>query len=195
MSNRDRIDRSLAILAAGLLPFVDAVMSPTVPAGRDWVEALQAREANRSGGAQRFSREDPRFLLKVITDNARGPFRRKLSRSEEGFANELREVGNRWGHGAAFTARDTFRALDTMELLLAAVDATAQAEEIRKLSRDARQAEFTAETKRAINSAGVEGHGLKPWREVIIPHADVISGNYRGAEFAADLYYVSKRRG
>ena len=195
MSNRDRIDRSLALLGAGLLPFVETVMSPTVPAGRDWVEVLQEREANRSGGAQRYSREDPRFLLKVITDNARGPFRRKLSRSEEGFANELREVGNRWGHGAAFNARDTFRALDTMELLLAAVDATAQAEEIRKLSRDARQAEFTAETKRAITSAGVEGHGLKPWREVIIPHADVISGNYRGAEFAADLYYVSKGEG
>jgi hypothetical protein len=28
MSNRDRIDRSLALLGAGLLPFVDAVMSP-----------------------------------------------------------------------------------------------------------------------------------------------------------------------
>ena len=38
---------------------------------------------------------------------------------------------------------------------------------------------------------GVEGHGLKPWREVIMPHQDVRDGNLRGAEFAADLYYVS----
>ena len=38
---------------------------------------------------------------------------------------------------------------------------------------------------------GVEGYGLKPWREVIMPHQDVRDGNLRGAEFAADLHYVS----
>jgi hypothetical protein len=32
----------------------------------------------------------------------------------------------------------------------------------------------------------VEGHGLKPWREVIAPHKDVREGNLRGAEFAAE---------
>ena len=32
--------------------------------------------------------------------------------------------------------------------------------------------------------------GLKPWREVITPHADVASGRYQQAEFAADLWQV-----
>ena len=34
--------------------------------------------------------------------------------------------------------------------------------------------------------------GLKPWREVITPHPDVISGKYQQAEFAADLDLVQR---
>src|SRR5262245_10419367 len=31
---------------------------------------------------------------------------------------------------------------------------------------------------------------LKPWREVIVPHEDVLEGNYQEASFAADLTKV-----
>jgi hypothetical protein len=31
---------------------------------------------------------------------------------------------------------------------------------------------------------------MKPWREVITPHADMASGRYQQAEFAADLWQV-----
>ena len=51
-------------------------------------------------------------------------FRDKLSRAEQSFASELRDTGNKLAHGAAFSADDTYRALDTMERLLTAVDAT-----------------------------------------------------------------------
>ena len=45
---------------------------------------------------------------------------------------------------------------------------------MRKLRRDGQQAAFNSETKRAVQAVtGVEGHGLKPWREVIRPHQDV----------------------
>ena len=58
------------------------------------------------------------------------------------------------------------------------------------------QAAFSSETRRAVQVVtGVEGHGLKPWREVITPHRDVRDGNMRGAEFAADLYWVSRGEG
>ena len=190
-SNRDRIDQGMSILATGLAPFVDAAMSAAAPAGRDWVDMLEARDSSRYGTDHHYSRTDARFLLKVITEEWRA-FKNQLSRAEQSFASELRDTGNRWGHGEAFTADDTYRALDTMERLLTAVDATDQADEVRRLRRDAQQAAFQAETRRAVQSvAGVEGHGLKPWRDVIIPHHDVRSGNFRGAEFAADLYYVS----
>jgi predicted AAA+ superfamily ATPase len=190
-SNRDRVDQGLQLLGAGLRPFVDSVMSASVPAGRDWVELLDARNNQRRGTNFSSSPDDPRFLLSVITDEWR-LFKDKLSRAEQSFASELRDTGNRWGHGTAFSGDDTYRALDTMERLLTAVGATAEADEVRKLRRDAQQAAFASETRRAVQAVtGVEGHGLKPWREVIMPHQDVRDGNLRGAEFAADLYYVS----
>jgi predicted AAA+ superfamily ATPase len=190
-SNRDRIDRGLQQLAAGLGPFVDSAMSAVAPGGRDWVQVLEDRDNAKHGTTYRYSREDPRFLLKVITEEWR-VFKDKLSRAEQSFASELRDTGNRWGHNESFSADDTYRALDTMERLLTAVDATTEADAVRKLRRDAQQAALSSETKRAVQAVtGVEGHGLKPWREVIMPHRDVRDGNLRGAEFAADLFYVS----
>jgi predicted AAA+ superfamily ATPase len=195
MSNRDRVGRGFEILAAGLGPFVDAAMTSAAPAGRDWVEMLQARDATKHGSERKYSRTDPRFLLIVITEEWRA-FKNQLSRAEQSFASELREAGNNWAHGDAFSPDDTYRALDTMERLLTAADAADQAAEVRKLRLDAQRAAFEAETRRAIRSAaGVEGMGLKPWREVIRPHEDVASGNFNASEFAADLYFASLGEG
>jgi predicted AAA+ superfamily ATPase len=194
-SNRDRIDGGLQLLAVGLGPFVDAAMATAAPGGQDWVAVLEARDNAKYGTAHKYSREDPRFLLKVLTEEWR-VFSKSLSRAEQSFASELRETGNRWGHGESFSADDTYRALDTMERLLTAADATAEADAVRKLRRDAQAAAFSSETRRAVQViTGVEGHGLKAWREVITPHKDVRDGKMRGAEFAADLYWVSKGEG
>ncbi|MGH3166281.1 MAG: Swt1 family HEPN domain-containing protein [Trebonia sp.] len=193
-SNRERIDQGLQLLGQGLMPFVESVMAPAAQ-GRDWVELLDARNNQRRGTHLSNSASDPRFLLNVLTDENR-MFRDKLSRGEQSFASELRDTGNKLAHGGAFDADDTYRALDTMERLLTAVGATDQADEIRTLRRDAQAATYRSETRKAVQVVtGVEGHGLKPWREVITPHADVRSGTMRGAEFAADLYYVARGEG
>ncbi len=190
-SNRERIDQGFQLVGVGLKPLVESVMAPTAQ-GRDWVEVLDARNNQRRGTHFSSSRDDPRFLLSVITDESR-TFREKLSRAEQSFASELRDTGNKLAHGTAFSADDTYRALDTMERLLTAVNATAEADAVRKLRRDAQAAAFSADTRRAVQVVtGVEGHGLKPWRQVITPHRDVREGRMRGAEFAADLYWVSK---
>ena len=194
-SNKERVGQGLELLAAGLEPFVDAAMSAAAPAGQDWVAVLEARDNAKHGTAHKYSRSDPRFLLKVLTEEWR-VFSKSLSRAEQSFATELRDTGNRWGHNDPFSADDTYRALDTMERLLTAVDATAEADAVRKLKRDAQSAAFSSETRRAVQVVtGVEGHGLKPWREVITPHRDVRDGKMRGAEFAADLYWVSRGEG
>src|ERR1700733_369449 len=170
-------------------------MSAQAPNGQDWVVMLEARDNAKHGSVHKYSRQDPRFLLKVVTEEWRA-FGKSLSRAEQSFASELRETGNRLAHNEPFSTDDTYRALDTMERLLTAVDATAEADAVRKLRRDAQAAAFSAETRRAVQVVtGVEGHGLKPWREVITPHKDVRDGNMRGAEFAADLYWVSKGEG
>jgi predicted AAA+ superfamily ATPase len=191
-SNRERVDAGVQLLQAGLLPFVDAAMSAQAPGGQDWVAMLEARDTSKNGTAHKYSRQDPRFLLKVVTEEWR-VFGKSLSRAEQSFASELRETGNRLAHNEPFSTDDTYRALDTMERLLSAVDATAEADAVRKLRRDGQAAAFSAETRRAVQVVtGVEGHGLKPWREVITPHKDVREGKMRGAEFAADLYWVSR---
>jgi hypothetical protein len=52
--------------------------------------------------------------------------------------------------------------------------------------------------KRKQAGIAIEGHatgGLKPWREVVMPHPDVASGRYQQAEFAADLWQVHLQEG
>src|SRR6266404_522319 len=68
MSNRDRVGRGLEILASGLGPFVDARMRATVPSGSDWVGVLADRDRSRHRTVRRYSLSDPRFLLRVVTE-------------------------------------------------------------------------------------------------------------------------------
>jgi hypothetical protein len=67
-----------------------------------------ARDPSRFGARLRHSRSDPRFLLRVITEEWRA-FRNSLSRVEQSFVEELRDAGNRWAHGDPFSADDTYR--------------------------------------------------------------------------------------
>jgi hypothetical protein len=135
MTNRDRVDRGMGYLAVGLGPFVNGRMAAAFPAGKDWAERLAARSPSRPGAGHRYSLADPRFLLRVITEEWR-VFKDSLSRVEQGFAAELRDVGNKWAHGDQFSDDDTYRTLDTMERLLAAVGAAEQAGQVRGLRLD-----------------------------------------------------------
>ena len=45
-----------------------------------------------------------------------------------------------------------------------------------------------------IEAAEAARAGTKPWREVVMPHADVASGRYQQAEFAAELWHVTLAR-
>ena len=195
-SNRDRIDAGLQLLGQGLAA-VRGLGDGRVRSGRAGLggDARRAEQRAARDQLQLTRVDDPRFLLTVLTDEWR-LFKDKLSRAEQSFASELRDTGNKWAHGAAFSADDTYRALDTMERLL---------RRGRRHDRGGRGAQAAAgraaggvqlRDRRAVQVVtGVEGHGLKPWREVIMPHQDVRDGNMRGAEFAADLHYVVARRG
>jgi hypothetical protein len=143
MTNRERIDRGLEHLARGLGPFVNARMSAAAPSGQDWLDVLAARDRSRFGSGRRYSLNDPRFLLRVITEEWR-MFRDDLSRVEQSFASELRDTGNKWAHGDEFSADDTYRALDTMERLLTAAHAPSQADDVRQLRLGVRSADVEA---------------------------------------------------
>ena len=195
LSNKDRIGRALDLLSEGLLPFVRPRMSAVARNfGGDWVQLIEARDAAKRGKAVAYDERDPALLLRALTEEWR-LFRDDLSRAEQSFASELREVRNRHAHNHQFTTDDTYRALDTAERLLTAVGAVDQADQIRQLRADHQRAAFEAETRRLVKQQGVTvsaaGQGLKPWREVLAPHHDVATGNFSSSEFAADLHMVA----
>lgn len=148
LNNRDRVGRGLELVATGLGPFVDTQMVAAAPDGQNWVEVLAARDLSRHGAGRRYSLSDARFLLRVVTDEWRA-FKDQLSRAEQSFASELRDTGNRWAHGEAFSADDTYRALDTMERLLNAVGAAEPAGKVRRLRLDLQFIPIEATTQSA----------------------------------------------
>jgi tetratricopeptide (TPR) repeat protein len=131
LTNRDLVGRGLETLATGLGPFVNDRMTSAAPGGRDWAGVIAARDRAQYGGNRQYSLFDPRFLLRVLTQE-RAAFG-DLPPAARGYAAELRDTGNRWAHGEAFSASDTHRALDTMERLLAAVGSAETAQQIRNV--------------------------------------------------------------
>lgn len=196
LSNRERVGKGFELLAEGLLPFIDRVMSKAAPAGTDWAELLAARDQARHGSAKKYHKNDPQVQLRVLTEEWRA-FGDQLARVDQSFASELRDARNKWAHNDSFSGDDTYRALDTMERLLTSVGAPEQADQIRKLRIDSQRSQYDQEARRAarLNAPKVEGLGTKPWREVIRPHADVAGGDFSAAEFAADLYRVAHGEG
>ena len=99
-----------------------------------------------------------------------------------------------------FSTDDAYRALDSAERLLKAV-AAPQAAEVERQRKDLMRIRYEEDAKREVRKAAtapVEGQpqaGSKPWREVVTPHADVASGRYQQAEFAADLAQVHRGEG
>jgi hypothetical protein len=122
-------------------------------------------------------------------------FGRTLGRAERSLVQELRDWRNKWAHQEPFSGDDADRALDSMARLLAAVSAS-QAHDVNKMKMELRRELFdrhVRDEKRKVGGSLVEAAAagaLKPWREVVTPHADVASGRYQQAELAADLWQV-----
>jgi len=192
VSNRERIGRAFELAAPALASYVDRVMRARSEGGQAWLTRWQERERGP------VHLQDPAFLLRVIADSWDQVFRHELARSDRNLIYELRDVRNRLAHNHAFTIDDTYRALDSLERLLAAIGA-AEAPEVARSKDELMRLRYEADTARSATSQEVlmaaPRAGLRPWREVIAPHADVLRGRFSVAEFAADLYQVSTGRG
>ncbi|WP_283137535.1 DUF499 domain-containing protein [Rhizohabitans arisaemae] len=201
MSNKARVQEGFTVLAEGLEPFVDEVMSAAAqPPDADWVKLLEARDVVKFGTNRSYAKNDPQVQLRMITEEWRAGFKDRLSRADQSLASLLRGHRDRLAHNQSFSADDTTHVLDLIERLLIAVNDVTRAGAVRKLRRDHERAQYEAETRRAVREAhsfsGVLGESagltLKPWRKVIQPHADVSSGRFKQADFAADLYEVAE---
>ncbi|WP_030708645.1 Swt1 family HEPN domain-containing protein [Streptomyces sp. NRRL F-2580] len=198
LTNNEKVLRSFDQLLEGMRPWVDMRMSALVPAGKDWTELVSAEDTAKFGTAKTYSREDVRFLLRVVTERWK-VFEKDLSRPQSALASELRETANAAHHGQKFSSDDTYRALDTIERLLTVIGAGDEADAVAKMRMEHQREVFEKQTRnrlmreaQAVRVAGMlAGTAIKPWREVVRPHADVIRGQFSAAEFAADLYAVA----
>ena len=186
-SNRERVGRAFEALAEGLGPFVDHQMRSVH--GEGWLAGfVESGPRSSAPGSLR----DPAFLLKVMAEAWDSSFRSRLTRSDRNLVFELRDVRNRWAHNDAFNADDTYRALDSIERVLVAIDAK-EADTVGTSKTELMRLRDEADARKAaapLPATSGALSGLRPWREVIVPHDDVAQGRYGLAEFAADLHQV-----
>ncbi|GAA2531712.1 DUF3320 domain-containing protein [Mycolicibacterium diernhoferi] len=136
MDRHQLIGHTLTTLAAGLSPFVSQVLNRAVPPGTDWAELLRAKDAQNGRGGGEYRSGDVALMLRAMTERLGDlgyPFNRAMPRQAEIYAKELREVRNKWAHTGEFTDTETYRAIDSAELLLRAIGAADVAERVHHL--------------------------------------------------------------
>jgi predicted AAA+ superfamily ATPase len=186
VTNNERVGLALGLLAQGLAPYVDRECS--LKYGVEWEDAVPGDGAR--------SKTDVQFLLRTMTATWREVFERTLGRMERNYVSELIDARNRWAHQETFSSDDAYRALDSAERLLLAINAGEQAAEVGRMKHDLQRRRYSEESRRvgrrkaAQPLEGMPSGNLKPWREVVLPHRDVATGQYQQAEFAADLHQV-----
>ena len=196
-SNRDRVEKALQLLSSGLLPFIKRELEAVF--GERWLYAVAESLDSAVVPAKESQLGDVAAQLKVMRALWKEVFSRTLGHLERSYVEELLSFRNKWAHLQPFTLDDTVRVLDDVQRLLTAVsaeeaiEAERQKEEVQRL----RYEEAQRRPKRAREELGLGSPlaGLKPWREVVAPHADVRSGRYQVAEFAADLAQVHRGEG
>ena len=196
ITNRERVGTALDLLRDGLGSFVE----------REFRNAYGPKDALTR--AQSYFYQDSRLstdgvltewdsaaLLSLMAFAWNDVFRATLGQTERSIVSELRDWRNQWAHQARFSSDDTERALDSAARLLTAISAS-QADEVALMRRELRRLVIDEQTRTERRKAGgaliepAAAAALQPWREVVTPHADVASGRYQQAEFAADLWQV-----
>ena len=193
MTNYERVGKGMELLKKGLAPFVEREIRSAWP--KDFLIRAQGYFPDDRPAQKPVTEWDALILLKLMRSAWNDVFRNILGKSERTLVNELIDWRNAWAHQESFSGDDTDRALDSMARLLTAVSAR-EADEVAKMKMELRRLIFDEQVRGEKRKAGgslieMAGAGaLKPWRDVVLPHADVAGGRYQQAEFAADLWQV-----
>ena len=192
MANTERVSRALELLRDGLGPACEDAWQRHY--GDDWLQKVNRALRNPQRDP---STDDSAFLFNGIKATWREVFNQGLGQSVLSLVFEVSEVRNKWAHQQSLSSDDTTRALDVMERVLEAFGNADERGKIRSLRRDLMRQTFDEESRserRRTAAQATEGTphaGLAPWRDIITPHADVASGNFEQAEYAADLAQVA----
>ena len=195
ITNQERVGKAMELLRAGLAPVVEREVQAAVKAGSVRMDAVRRFADDPMLGQKPIAQWDAAGVLKLMWQTWNDVFGRTLGRAERSLVSELSDCRNKWAHQEPFSSDDADRALDSMARLLTAVSAP-QADEVNKMKLELRRLTFDEQVRSEKRKAGgslIEAAAtgtLKPWREIVTPHADVASGGYQQAEFAADLWQV-----
>ena len=195
ITNQERIGKAMDLLRSGLAPFVDREIQAAVKANTVRMDAVRRFAEDPMLGTKPIEKWDVAGLLKLMWETWNDVFRRTLGHAERSLVSELRDVRNKWAHQEPFSSRDAERAMDSMVRLLSAVSAK-EADDVDRMMMELRRLTIDEQVRGEKRKAGgsliepAAAGSLKPWREVVTPHADVASGRYQQAEFAADLWQV-----
>jgi hypothetical protein len=181
ITNHERVGKSLTLLKDGLGPFVERELKARF--GDGWAfEAKDVLSDARLSTGNSDPTADVAAML-VIMDRKWGEvFRQILGKSERSLVNEIIGVRNRWAHQEPFSGDDAYRALDSAERFLSAVSAP-EGGEVEKMKMELLRVRFDEQArgeKRKSAGIAIESGargGLKPWREVVMPHEDVAQEN------------------
>jgi len=197
VTNAERVARGLDLLKVGLYPFVERELKGVYK--QKWQETVLPNFPDWQTRAYEMKRGelnwDTQALLSVMLGQWNEVFKRTLGPAERTLVNELIQVRNKHAHQKPFSTDEAYRALDSVSLLLKSVSAL-QAGEAETMKGELLRLKYEEQVRREQRkeaSAPVEGRpagGLRPWREIAVPHPDVASGRYMQAEFAADLWQV-----
>ena len=191
MANTERISKGLDLLRDGLRPKCEETWQGFY--GDDWLQTVNQRLHNPLRDP---STDDAAFLLTGIKITWNEVFGHGFPAAVRSLVFEVSDARNKWAHQQSMSTDDTVRALDSMERVLETFGNVTERHQIRSLRRDLMRQMVDEESRserRRTAAKPAEGRpeaGLTPWREIITPHADVASGRFEQAEFAADLYEV-----
>ncbi len=192
VANNERVGRGLDAVRDGIQLACEAAWSAQL--GPGWLADVQGRDRSAVGTPDP---SDVSFLLKGMMNTWQEVWRSRFGQLERGYVAELRDARNSWAHQNQFSTDDAYRMLDTAERLLQSFSAVDQVKVVQGLKRDLQRQNLDEQARserRKTAAKPTEGEplkGLASWRDVITPHADVASGRFQQAEFAADLYQVA----
>ena len=199
-SNHERIGTVLDLLKQGLTPIVERELKAAYK--NDWQE--MAKQDIRSDRDLKVTKGqiqwDAHLLLSVMWNHWNNVYKNTLGNAERSLVSELKEARNQWAHQKSFSTDDAYRVIDSAARLLTAISAK-EAQDVEQMKQELLRIRFDEQARRQTKSAAVAPTagqpmaGLKPWREVVMPHPDVASGRYQQAEFAADLAQVFRGQG
>jgi uncharacterized protein len=201
ISNHDRIGKALEVFDKGLAPYVEREMKTHF--GDEWQEKVRENLNDhlfQMNAQTELLSWDTSALVSTILGYWQEVFSKTLGNSDRSLVFEIKDARNKWAHRNTISVDDAYRAIDSMQRLLAAVTAP-EAEELDNQKHQIMRQRYEAQSRKEMRKAtelpleSQTNGGLKPWREIVTPHPDVSSGRYQQAEFAADLNQVYRGEG